>query len=249
MGELNHTDLSHEEVFAALTYKGRRTEIRISSHAVCLVSPVWKKALSFPRLPLENDGPSKASEDHESSTIDSLKEPEVTKNRESSTLDNEKLDEYELFGDCLDSTAQSDNRVYGGNQQPHGPRKILDLTEDDADSVLVLLRIAHLQFHKIPSKLPYRSLLEIVTLCDYYNCIRLVQPWRPLWLIDAAAEAHKPGQEGWLTIAWAFDEQTIFNDLARNLAREVAINDKQECETKEGRLLALSLPIGIVGKS
>jgi hypothetical protein len=84
---------------------------------------------------------------------------------------------------------------------------------------------------------------------DYYNCIRLVQPWRPLWLIDAAAEAHKPGQEGWVTIAWAFDEQTIFNDLARNLLREVTINDKQECLTKERRLLALSLPIGIVGKS
>jgi hypothetical protein len=120
---------------------------------------------------------------------------------------------------------------------------------DRAGSVLVLLRIAHLQFHKVPSKLPYRSLLEIVTLCDYYNCIRLVQPWRPLWLIDAAAEAHKPGQEGWVTIAWAFDEQTIFNDLARNLLREVTINDKQECLTKERRLLALSLPIGIVGKS
>jgi hypothetical protein len=52
-----------------------------------------------------------------------------------------------------------------------------------------------------------------------------------------------------VTIAWAFDEQTIFNDLARNLLREVTINDKQECLTKERRLLALSLPIGIVGKS
>lgn len=60
----------------------------------------------------------------------------------------------------------------------------LDFTEDNPEALLVLLRIAHLQFSTIPSDLPYVILNNVAILCDKYNCRSLVKPWLKDWLKD-----------------------------------------------------------------
>ena len=168
------TNLRHEIVYAALTYRGQRAKIQISSHAVCLASPVWKKALSFPRLPARDDDPSKASKSHEKSAENNWKAPETKPAQKPLILKNDGLDESELIGSSLGFPGRSDNSQNGGTQQPSTANKVLDLTASDGDSVLLLLRIAHLQFHKIPWKLRYDSLLKVAILCDYPTVLGLL---------------------------------------------------------------------------
>jgi hypothetical protein len=175
----------HDNVYAALTYHSKRAEIKISPHAVSLASPVWRKALLFPTLPAAQDdrpkplpgslNDSESELAHESPELD-------RKGLDEFELDSRGLDEFELVGDSLGSTggldypAHGTKDQYGQNQKQVMARKILDLTEDHADTVLLLLRIAHLQFDNMPLKLSFDSLVEVAKLCDYYDCVNLIRP-------------------------------------------------------------------------
>jgi len=39
------------EFYAAIPYEGRRVELKVSSHAMCMASEVWKNMLEHPMLP------------------------------------------------------------------------------------------------------------------------------------------------------------------------------------------------------
>jgi hypothetical protein len=232
MGEGAQPEPREEIVYAALTYQGERTEIRISSHAVCLASPVWKKALSFPRLAVEN-GPG---------------EQKSELNAQPQSHENSSLDQFELVGDGPGYRGQLGNSDVS-DTNPSTPRKILDLTEDDGDAALLLLRITHLQFRKIPAELSYDAIRNIAKLCDYYDCVEIVEPWRSCWLQNGAAESAKVGREEWPTISWVFNDDTIFDALARKLVLELKADSQGKCYTSEGQVFAISLPLTIVGKS
>ena len=51
------------------------------------------------------------------------------------------------------------------------------LEEDDPDALVIILRIAHLQFEQVPRSIGYSHLLEIAIICDKYDTIKLVGPW------------------------------------------------------------------------
>jgi hypothetical protein len=232
MGEGAQPEPREEMVYAAITYQGKRTEIRISSQAVCLASPVWKKALSFPRLAVEH-GPG---------------EQKSELNAQPQSRENNSLDQFELFGDDPGYIGQLGISDIS-DTNPSTPRKILDLTEDDGDAALLLLRITHLQFRKIPSALSYDAIRNIAKLCDYYDCVEIVEPWRPRWLQNGAAESAKVGQEEWLMISWVFNNDTIFDALTRKLVLELKADDQGKCYTSLEEVFALSLPLTIVSKS
>ena len=52
----------------------------------------------------------------------------------------------------------------------------MDLPEDDADALLCILRIAHLQFRKLPETLDYAELLNLAIICDKYDTVAVVRP-------------------------------------------------------------------------
>ncbi|KAF7855429.1 hypothetical protein EAF04_010172 [Stromatinia cepivora] len=105
----------------------------------------------------------------------------------------------------------------------------LDFTEDYSEALLVLLRIAYLQFSNIPSNLPYVILYNVAALCDKYNCIKLVKPWLKDWLKDEQYEAHLPFQWGWLWIAYCFGRRKLFYDMVNVLVLSACIGDDNEC--------------------
>ena len=51
-----------------------------------------------------------------------------------------------------------------------------DFPDDDPDALLCVLRIAHLQFRKIPKTLNYAELLNLAILCDKYDTVAIVRP-------------------------------------------------------------------------
>ena len=52
----------------------------------------------------------------------------------------------------------------------------MDLPEDDADALLYVLRIAHLQFRRIPETLDFIDLLNVAIICDKYDTVSIVRP-------------------------------------------------------------------------
>jgi hypothetical protein len=49
------------------------------------------------------------------------------------------------------------------------PVQRLNFAEDDGEALLILLRIAHLQYKEIPATLPYDRLLNLAILVDQYD--------------------------------------------------------------------------------
>jgi len=125
----------------------------------------------------------------------------------------------------------------------------IDFTEDNGKALLILLNIAHLQFNKVPSELPFETLLQVAVLCDQYDCVSLVGPWLKQCIIDELRVSRRPGQEAWLFIAWAFGRNKVFETLASNLAAEVYINFEGQYMTSMGKSLDIMvLPPDILGK-
>jgi hypothetical protein len=100
----------------------------------------------------------------------------------------------------------------------------VDFSEDDGESLLILLRVAHLRFHENPTTLPYQTLLNVAVLCDQYQCINLVRPWLPQWLANEEESSLKFGQENWLFIAWVFGREKVFKELAVKIVRGVVVH-------------------------
>ena len=65
----------------------------------------------------------------------------------------------------------------------------LHFEDDDGEALLLLLRIAHLQFAEVPVSLDFDKLLQVAILCDMYDCVGLVKPWLSTWLSDEAVES------------------------------------------------------------
>jgi hypothetical protein len=56
------------------------------------------------------------------------------------------------------------------------PAEQLDFAEDPAEALLILLNITHFRFNGVPSAFGLRTLSELATLCDQYDCVHLVKP-------------------------------------------------------------------------
>ena len=52
----------------------------------------------------------------------------------------------------------------------------IDFPEDDPDALLCVLRIAHLQFRKLPKTLDYAQLLNLAIICDKYDTVAIIRP-------------------------------------------------------------------------
>ncbi len=94
----------------------------------------------------------------------------------------------------------------------------LDFREDDADALLLLLRIAHLDFISIKKQLSVSELYNLAILCDKYDCVHLIKPWVDEWSLWAARGAGQ--QVGGklvskrLLIAWYFGRIADFRTSA-----------------------------------
>ena len=125
--------------------------------------------------------------------------------------------------------------------------KSIDFTDDSAEALLILLRIAHCQFSKIPSRLEPRTILHMAVLCDKYDCVGLVKPWLNMWLVDEWGQYDKPGNERWLFIAWVFGREQVFEASARKLQREMTVDDCEEGLMSTGESFPKLMPPDIIG--
>lgn len=100
--------------------------------------------------------------------------------------------------------------VWKATFDPHSPwakqtsnQEGFRMLEDDAEALLILLDVAHLNFDRIPSTVTFSQLLQLSILCDKYDPIRLVRPWIGGWIseLQTTTPICDVGNEDWLFIS------------------------------------------------
>ncbi len=131
----------------------------------------------------------------------------------------------------------------GSGSEPLAP---LDFREDDADALLLLLRIAHLDFVSVKRKLSIGELYNLAILCDKYDCVHLIKPWVDEWFRDGG---HQVGGEASkrLFIAWCFGRTETFRIAASVLLTQSGTDDSGQLLDLKKQVIPDTMPPGIIG--
>lgn len=209
------TDWNFDGGDISITYTlgGKILTGKVSSHAMILASPVWKKFIHPPWR---------------------------------QRFDFRSVAEQEANKQSLKQDLATD---YKSEAPSTSVEKHIDFSEDDGWALLIILRIVHLRFGKVPELVSSAHLLEIAKLSDQYQIFAVLKPWLRSWIEDAEAEGYEVlGKERWLFIFWAFGKEVQFKNLANELVFESRSNKKNEYLTSKGEALQEPTPPQIIGK-
>lgn len=156
---------------------------------------------------------------------------------------------------CLASPvwrAMFDPQGHWAKQSSHKEFYLLD---DDPDALVIILRIAHLQFWHLPLEpLDYTQLVQIAVLCDKYDTVELVRPFLPKWQKDfgeleaASASNGYSGSEAYLFVAWTFGYSTLFKNVTRALILNTTTDEEGHLLNDRGEVIDVVMPPDSVGE-
>lgn len=130
--------------------------------------------------------------------------------------------------------------------------ELLDFREDDADALLLLLRIAHLDFISVKTQLSIAGLYNLAILCDKYDCVHLIKPWVDEWSLWAVRGARlQVGGEllsKRLFIAWYFGRIEDFRTSASMLLMQSGTDKNGQLLDLEGEVIPEVMPPGVIGQ-
>lgn len=128
----------------------------------------------------------------------------------------------------------------------------MQLIEDDPEALLILFRIAHLQFHELPGLIPFELLLNLTITCVKYETIRLVRPFFWTWRESLVEDSCQPGKEEWLFVAWTLGDVAVYQAIASRLVMSIGFDDTGAMKVYDGDeeySVGVRLPPGTLGKS
>ena len=134
----------------------------------------------------------------------------------------------------------------------------IDMPEDSCKVMLLVLRIAHLQFAQLPNELSMEDLRALATLTDKYNLVKIVRvmlelkkwldPYKQEWKKTAASSTHLTE---FAEIHQVFGNQDAYEYVVNRLTVEVEASDEgfsfKDAEGKVSKLRS-SLPERILGE-
>lgn len=135
----------------------------------------------------------------------------------------------------------------GRFREAQGSQEEIPLPDDDADALLIVLRIAHLAWREVPESISFDNLADLAVLCDKYDVIHLVRPWLARWQSRPRLLETSPGHEERLFIAWTFGDYISFVTHAKNLVLSCKTDDTGRL-TCGGKAVALGFAPGLVGE-
>lgn len=96
-----------------------------------------------------------------------------------------------------------------------GECPVIELIDDEAIPMEIILRILHHQHNGFPFQVDAKLISVIAIHCDKYNCLRALRPWTTQWLSQARAEERDPVEIGLLLLAaYKLDSSTQFASLS-----------------------------------
>ncbi len=129
----------------------------------------------------------------------------------------------EIAGAKADSKSQT--TIPGNANKQIASVNQMDFREDDSRTLLILFRIAHLEFRDIPAKLEFDALYNMAVLLDKYQCLKLVQPWLKGWLGNEK-EFEYLKYPRTLFIAWVFGQTEIFDKVSHEMVKYLEFDPK-----------------------
>ena len=104
----------------------------------------------------------------------------------------------------------------------------VQFVEDDANALLMILRIAHLQFREVPEVLSFHGMVKMAVICDKYDTTGLVRPWSQKWeaSLKRGIKIEEPGREEYLFVAWTFGDLSSYEKIAKRLVYECSDDNK-----------------------
>ncbi|KAF1991476.1 hypothetical protein K402DRAFT_416779 [Aulographum hederae CBS 113979] len=117
---------------------------------------------------------------------------------------------------------------------------------DDPFALLVVLRIAHMQFSQLPKSVSFRQLLEIAVICDKYDTLAVIRPWLSTWADPHKNNTKSPEYEEWFFIAWVFGDAETFKDMATWHIMKVTIDNDGMLLTGSGTPFGSNMPPDLV---
>ncbi|CAG8954729.1 hypothetical protein HYFRA_00004652 [Hymenoscyphus fraxineus] len=167
-----------------VTYEGQRVVGRVSSDAICRASKVWEKFI-HPPFGVVGTGRLVAKDD-------TPKLGCTSENMNSASPRNP-------------PTSPQPSAF----PNPKGMIPELDMKEWAGPALLIIFRIAHLEFSNIPKKVSSQELHEIARIIDYADCVELVEPWFEGWFAGVSShEIHM------FFPFWVFGKEQQFEKLA-----------------------------------
>lgn len=135
----------------------------------------------------------------------------------------------------------------------------IELPDDDANAMLVVLRLAHLKFPPAGFTLTNRLLYNLAVLCDKYDLVSLVQPFVETWArvrstsstsqlavdipIPSPPKRKRREVMEQLFIDWTFHRYDEFVEHAHSLILEAANNEKGQIVDSEGEVSYSHTPL------
>jgi hypothetical protein len=96
--------------------------------------------------------------------------------------------------------------------------------DDDANTIRLVLLIAHLQSQKLPKRLSLAELVSLAKVAERYDLNHILISYLDTWLAPHRARLLETGYEQWLYVAWQFGLEDDFLELATYLAVNCWVN-------------------------
>jgi hypothetical protein len=145
-----------------------------------------------------------------------------------------------------DSGLNADNSYQGGRFQ-------LELKkEHDPTALFIVLLILHARVQTLPKRVHFDNLVSITTICDYYNCSAVLQPWCGKWIDSWRPCLETAGYEDWLFVSWVLREDQAFQTLTKKFSKNGIVEDNEFLivvseEPKNIKKLSKFIPREIIG--
>ena len=120
--------------------------------------------------------------------------------------------------------------------------------DDNPEALLIILRIAHLQYQDLPSELQFRGLVNLAVICDKYETTKIVRPWLARWEKPWTFFGTTSGHEELLFISWTFGNDEIFTKVLSHLIRN-CVPRNAGVYLPSGKLMEGHYPPGIIGST
>ncbi|KAK2000988.1 hypothetical protein LX36DRAFT_668300 [Colletotrichum falcatum] len=120
-----------------------------------------------------------------------------------------------LFGGFAESRRPEQAGGGGGGEWS------VDLPEDSARAMEIVLNIVHGHFHLVPEELPLTRLYDVLTITDKYDMTVIVRPWSRSWM---QAVRHHTDNAHLLCVAWELGDADVFQAMFRKMTCESAVD-------------------------
>lgn len=102
-----------------------------------------------------------------------------------------------------------------------GSKKELEMPDDDPEAMVIVLRIAHLQFNKVPKAPAFKLLLQLAIVCDKYDLFPLLHPFIGAWK-NTGRDSSLPLEDR-LFVAYSLKMKSWFMQLATVLVEDLSV--------------------------